>query len=217
MTLLTACRRADTVARREGRAMTVHGEAAVLVLAAGAGTRMRSDTPKVLHTLAGRSMLSHALHAVGQGRAAAPGRGGRPRPRADRAGRRRAGRRAGPPHRHRGAGGAARHRACGRHAACRRCPTDFAGVVVVTSGDVPLLDADTLADLIAAHSAETGGRDRADHDAARSDRIRPHPAHPGPRGHRHRRAGRRHPRHSRRSARSTPVSTPSTSPRCARR
>ena len=41
-----------------------HGEAAVLVLAAGAGTRMRSDTPKVLHTLAGRSMLSHALHSV---------------------------------------------------------------------------------------------------------------------------------------------------------
>ena len=44
--------------------MTVHGEAAVLVLAAGAGTRMKSDTNKVLHTLAGRSMLSHALHAA---------------------------------------------------------------------------------------------------------------------------------------------------------
>ena len=37
--------------------MTTHREAAVVVLAAGAGTRMRSDTPKVLHTLAGRSML----------------------------------------------------------------------------------------------------------------------------------------------------------------
>ncbi|MDT5365100.1 MAG: bifunctional UDP-N-acetylglucosamine pyrophosphorylase / glucosamine-phosphate N-acetyltransferase, partial [Mycobacterium sp.] len=44
--------------------MTTRGEAAVIVLAAGAGTRMRSDTPKVLHTLAGRSMLSHALHAA---------------------------------------------------------------------------------------------------------------------------------------------------------
>ncbi|MDT5299172.1 MAG: bifunctional UDP-N-acetylglucosamine pyrophosphorylase / glucosamine-phosphate N-acetyltransferase, partial [Mycobacterium sp.] len=44
--------------------MTRRGEAAVIVLAAGAGTRMRSDTPKVLHTLAGRSMLSHALHAA---------------------------------------------------------------------------------------------------------------------------------------------------------
>ena len=34
-------------------------------------------------------------------------------------------------------------------------PADFAGTVVVTSGDVPLLDADTLAELIATHSAET--------------------------------------------------------------
>src|SRR4051794_41310237 len=42
----------------------MHGDTAVLVLAAGAGTRMRSDTPKVLHSLAGRTMLSHALHAV---------------------------------------------------------------------------------------------------------------------------------------------------------
>ena len=34
-------------------------------------------------------------------------------------------------------------------------PADFAGTVVVTSGDVPLLDADTLADLIATHSGES--------------------------------------------------------------
>jgi bifunctional UDP-N-acetylglucosamine pyrophosphorylase / glucosamine-1-phosphate N-acetyltransferase len=34
-------------------------------------------------------------------------------------------------------------------------PADFAGTVVVTSGDVPLMDADTLAELISAHSAET--------------------------------------------------------------
>lgn len=44
--------------------MTFPGDTAVLVLAAGPGTRMRSDTPKVLHTLAGRSMLSHVLHAI---------------------------------------------------------------------------------------------------------------------------------------------------------
>ena len=37
---------------------------AVIVLAAGAGTRMRSATPKVLHRLAGRSMLGHAIHAA---------------------------------------------------------------------------------------------------------------------------------------------------------
>ncbi|MGN8244877.1 bifunctional UDP-N-acetylglucosamine diphosphorylase/glucosamine-1-phosphate N-acetyltransferase GlmU [Cellulomonas soli] len=38
-----------------------HRPAAVIVLAAGEGTRMRSSTPKVLHGLGGRSMLGHAL------------------------------------------------------------------------------------------------------------------------------------------------------------
>ena len=37
---------------------------AVVVLAAGAGTRMRSRTPKVLHALGGRSMLGHVLVAA---------------------------------------------------------------------------------------------------------------------------------------------------------
>ncbi len=36
----------------------------VVVLAAGEGTRMKSTTPKVLHTVAGRSLLGHVLHAV---------------------------------------------------------------------------------------------------------------------------------------------------------
>jgi len=43
----------------------------VVVLAAGQGTRMRSDLPKVLHPLAGRPMLAHVLdvaHALGAGR-----------------------------------------------------------------------------------------------------------------------------------------------------
>ncbi len=44
--------------------MTIPRPAAVIVLAAGEGTRMRSATPKVLHTLAGRSMLGHALAAA---------------------------------------------------------------------------------------------------------------------------------------------------------
>jgi bifunctional UDP-N-acetylglucosamine pyrophosphorylase / glucosamine-1-phosphate N-acetyltransferase len=39
--------------------------AAVVVLAAGEGTRMRSATPKVLHELGGRSLLGHALAACG--------------------------------------------------------------------------------------------------------------------------------------------------------
>ncbi|MGH3545619.1 MAG: bifunctional UDP-N-acetylglucosamine diphosphorylase/glucosamine-1-phosphate N-acetyltransferase GlmU [Mycobacteriales bacterium] len=38
--------------------------AAVIVLAAGAGTRMRSTTPKVLHEIAGRSLLGHVVHAA---------------------------------------------------------------------------------------------------------------------------------------------------------
>ena len=36
----------------------------VIVLAAGAGTRMRSQTPKVLHELAGRALIWHVLRAV---------------------------------------------------------------------------------------------------------------------------------------------------------
>ena len=36
-----------------------------IVLAAGEGTRMRSARPKVMHVLAGRSMLAHVLAAVG--------------------------------------------------------------------------------------------------------------------------------------------------------
>lgn len=38
----------------------------VIVLAAGEGTRMKSATPKVLHSVAGRSLLGHVLHAVNQ-------------------------------------------------------------------------------------------------------------------------------------------------------
>lgn len=37
---------------------------AVIVLAAGEGTRMKSATPKVLHRLGGRSILGHVLHVV---------------------------------------------------------------------------------------------------------------------------------------------------------
>ena len=193
-----------------------HGEAAVVVLAAGAGTRMRSDTPKVLHTLAGRSMLAHALHAVakvapqhlvvvvGQDReevapavAELAGELGRTIDTAVQ-------------DQQLGTGHAV---GCGLAA----LPEDFNGIVVVTSGDVPLLDADTLADLIATHSAEP---------AAATVLTT---ALPDPTGYGRilrtqdrevigdRRAGRRHARRSRPSARSTPACTPSTSRRCARR
>ena len=37
---------------------------AIIVLAAGKGTRMKSELPKVLHRAAGRSLLGHVLHAA---------------------------------------------------------------------------------------------------------------------------------------------------------
>ena len=37
-----------------------------VLLAAGQGTRMKSDLPKVLHPLAGKPMLWHTLQAVSQ-------------------------------------------------------------------------------------------------------------------------------------------------------
>jgi bifunctional UDP-N-acetylglucosamine pyrophosphorylase / glucosamine-1-phosphate N-acetyltransferase len=42
-----------------------------VVLAAGQGTRMRSSLPKVLHAVAGRSMIGHVLAAVGESVASA--------------------------------------------------------------------------------------------------------------------------------------------------
>ncbi|WP_271394835.1 bifunctional UDP-N-acetylglucosamine diphosphorylase/glucosamine-1-phosphate N-acetyltransferase GlmU [Neomicrococcus lactis] len=46
--------------------MTVdnHSPAAVIVLAAGAGTRMKSAKPKIMHEICGRSMVGHALAAA---------------------------------------------------------------------------------------------------------------------------------------------------------
>ena len=40
------------------------GQTAVIVLAAGSGTRMKSATPKMLHEVCGRTMLGHALHSA---------------------------------------------------------------------------------------------------------------------------------------------------------
>jgi bifunctional UDP-N-acetylglucosamine pyrophosphorylase/glucosamine-1-phosphate N-acetyltransferase len=134
--------------------MTTRGEAAVIVLAAGAGTRMRSDTPKVLHTLAGRSMLSHALHAVAkvapQHLVVVVGQDREPvsaavQVLADELGRRID---IAVQDEQLGTGHAV---GCGLTA----LPDDFDGTVVVTASDVPLLDADTLADLVDAHGAES--------------------------------------------------------------
>ena len=44
--------------------MTVDRKLAVVVLAAGKGTRMRSDLPKVLHPILGRTVLGWVLAAA---------------------------------------------------------------------------------------------------------------------------------------------------------
>jgi len=43
---------------------TPNASLAVIVLAAGKGTRMKSELPKVLHPMAGMPMLGHVLHAA---------------------------------------------------------------------------------------------------------------------------------------------------------
>lgn len=48
----------------ENHHSAVQTQLRVVVLAAGAGTRMKSEKPKMLHEVCGRTMLSHALHAA---------------------------------------------------------------------------------------------------------------------------------------------------------
>ena len=126
--------------------MTTSRPAAVIVLAAGEGTRMKSDLPKVLHTIGGRSLLGHAIAAA---------------------------RGLDPVHlavvvRHERDRVAAHIRECdpdcvvadqdevkgtGRAVECGldALPADLSGTVVVTYGDVPLLSGATLRDVVRAH------------------------------------------------------------------
>ncbi|AKK02721.1 bifunctional UDP-N-acetylglucosamine diphosphorylase/glucosamine-1-phosphate N-acetyltransferase GlmU [Corynebacterium epidermidicanis] len=127
-------------------------QVAVIILAAGAGTRMKSAKPKMLHEVAGRTMLAHALHAaaatqpahliavVGHCRdqvipaleAEAPKLSVSEVKTAIQ-------------EEQNGTGHAV---ACGLEA----LPTDFDGTVVVTTSDVPLLNGEVLTGLIAEHS-----------------------------------------------------------------
>ncbi len=121
--------------------------AGVIVLAAGAGTRMKSRTSKLLHQVAGRSMLSHAIHAAD---ALSPQRlvvvVGHEREQVE------AHLAEVAPHvvtafqeQQNGTGDAVR---------CGLAPlADLAGEVVVTYGDVPLLTGDTLINLVETHRA----------------------------------------------------------------
>jgi bifunctional UDP-N-acetylglucosamine pyrophosphorylase/glucosamine-1-phosphate N-acetyltransferase len=125
--------------------------AAAIVLAAGEGTRMRSAVPKVLHPIAGRSLLGHAVHAVaalepehlvvvvGHGRhqvgdavTALGEELARPVLAAEQ-------------EKRLGTGHAVR-------CALEVVPATITGPVLVTYGDVPLLEPDTLAALLSDHT-----------------------------------------------------------------
>ena len=124
---------------------------AALILAAGEGTRMRSAVPKVLHPIGGRGLLGHAVHAVAEldpeHLVVVLGHGGDQVREAVTA----LGDELARPvtvavqEQQLGTGHAVR---CGLDA----LPPGITGPVLVTYGDVPLLDADTLATLLAEHT-----------------------------------------------------------------
>ena len=122
--------------------------AAVIVLAAGAGTRMKSRTPKVLHEIGGRSLLVHALTAAegtGPGELVVVLRHERERVAehlAEHASEVRVADQDEIP-------GTGRAVQCGLEQVAAG-----EGTVLVTYGDVPLLDPATLRELVAAHEAE---------------------------------------------------------------
>ncbi len=125
--------------------------AAVVVLAAGEGTRMKSSIPKVLHELGGRSMIGHAVAAaaalepeyltvvVGHGRELVTEHLAATAPEVQTAVQ-------------------DRQLGTGHAVTCAlESMPDLTGVVVVTYGDVPLLTADTLRGLIELHTTDNNG------------------------------------------------------------
>lgn len=121
---------------------------AVVIMAAGAGTRMKSAVPKVLHRLAGRSMISFAVDAagaldpehlvvvVGHGREQVEAHLAEVAPQVKTA----------VQEQQRGTGDAVR--------AGLSVLTGLTGEVVVTSGDVPLLTGQTLTELVLTHRGQ---------------------------------------------------------------
>jgi bifunctional UDP-N-acetylglucosamine pyrophosphorylase/glucosamine-1-phosphate N-acetyltransferase len=126
--------------------------AVVVILAAGEGTRMKSATPKVLHTLCGRSLVGHVVAAsralepehlivvVGHARDQVTEHLSEVDPRALTA----------VQHEQLGTGHAVR---TGLDELSRRGVV-LDGTVVVTYGDTPLLTTGTLTTLVAAHEAD---------------------------------------------------------------
>lgn len=127
------------------------GPLSTLILAAGEGTRMRSSTPKVLHPIAGRPLVEHAVRAaagldpahlvvvLGHGREAV---GDRITDVAKDLGR------------EVGTAVQAEQKGTGHAVSCALAtlPADLTGTVLVSYGDVPLLDTETLAALLAEHT-----------------------------------------------------------------
>ncbi|MEV0380632.1 bifunctional UDP-N-acetylglucosamine diphosphorylase/glucosamine-1-phosphate N-acetyltransferase GlmU [Nonomuraea sp. NPDC050643] len=128
--------------------MSVPRPAAVIVLAAGEGTRMKSQTPKVLHELCGRALVDHMLSAardlgpeqlivvIGHALEQVGGHLAATSPDA----------RAVVQREQRGTGHAVR-------TVLEELGT-IAGTVLVTYGDVPLLRTQTLADLLERHASD---------------------------------------------------------------
>ncbi|MBB5080748.1 bifunctional UDP-N-acetylglucosamine diphosphorylase/glucosamine-1-phosphate N-acetyltransferase GlmU [Nonomuraea endophytica] len=128
--------------------MSVPRPAAVVVLAAGEGTRMKSQTPKVLHEVCGRALVDHMLAAardlkperlivvIGHARERVGAHLAETSPDA----------RAVVQHEQRGTGHAVR-------TVLEETGT-INGTVLVTYGDVPLLRTETLAELLAQHAED---------------------------------------------------------------
>ena len=131
--------------------MSERRPAAVIVLAAGEGTRMKSRYPKVLHELCGRSMLGHVLSAtaelnpertsvvVGHAREQVVEHLTAVAPTAHTA----------VQAEQNGTGHAVRMAVD----ALRETAVELSGTVVLTYGDTPLLRGQTLAELVAEHEA----------------------------------------------------------------
>jgi bifunctional UDP-N-acetylglucosamine pyrophosphorylase/glucosamine-1-phosphate N-acetyltransferase len=125
--------------------VTSHRPAAVIIMAAGLGTRMKSATPKVLHEIGGRSLVGHAVVTaralvpehlvvvVGTGREQVEAHLAEIDPDVHTAFQ----------EQQLGTGDAVR-------AGLTAVP-EMDGAIVVTSGDVPLLRAETLQELLAEH------------------------------------------------------------------
>jgi CTP:molybdopterin cytidylyltransferase MocA len=170
----------------------------VVIMAAGKGTRMKSALPKVLHKLAGTSLLQHVLNAavrVGADRTVIVTGHGADEVEAATA-----------------ASGAVFVRQMPQlgtgHAVQQAVPAldDNNAVTLILYGDVPLIGADTAAALVQACGRPGPGA--AELRAGRPGALRPHRARRRRRRAGHRRIQGRQRRTARASARSTAASWP---------